>query len=100
MHDLATSYGMRNPLTIKIESYFGAFLVLSTAIFFGTFIYRSAADFDSEIIIINSQRVSIKTVSSAERALINDWMRLNNIQFPDGKGYRYMIRNYPNKPWI
>lgn len=90
---------MKNPLTIKIESYFGVFLVLSTAIFWGTFIYRSAEDFNSETIIMESQRLSIKTVSSAERKLIDDWMRFNDIQFPNGKGYRYIVKNYPDKPW-
>ena len=91
---------IRNPLTIKVESYLGAFFVLSTAIFFGLMVYRSAQDFDSESIIMESQRVSIKTVSPTEKTLINNWVKANHITLPKGKGYRYVINEYKTKPWL
>ena len=91
---------MKNPLTIQVESYLGSFFVLSTAIFFGTLIYTAAQNFDSESIIMESQRVSIKTVSPSERALIDDWIKESHIKIPEGKGYRYVKVKYPNKPWL
>ena len=85
---------------MKVESYMGAFFVLSTAIFFGLMIYRSAQDFDSENMVMESQRVRIKTVSPTEKALINDWVNENHITLPKGKGYRYVINEYKTKPWL
>ncbi len=90
---------MKNPLTIQVESYLGSLFVFSTAVIFGTMIYVSAQNMDSEIVIMESQRVTIKTVSSAERALIDEWVKNNNIKIPPGKNYRYITRHYPNKPW-
>lgn len=89
----------KNPLTIQVESYLGSLFVFSTAVIFGTMIYVSAQNMNSEIIIMESQRTTIKTVSPAEKALIDEWTKKNNIKIPQGKNYRYMTIHYPNKPW-
>lgn len=91
---------MKNPLTVMVESYFGGFIVLSVAIFFGIMIYRVSQDLETDDIIFQSQRATIKTVSSTERALMDGWMRENNIKIPEGKGYRYMKVKYPERPWL
>lgn len=91
---------IRNPLTVQIESCLGAFFILSTAIFFSTLIYGSAQNLNSESLVIESQRISIKTVSPAERALIDEWLRQKHIAIPEGKGYRYMKNKYPDRPWL
>ena len=91
---------MKNPLTIKVESYLGSFFVLSTAIFFGSMIYISAKNLDSEIIVMESQRVHIKTISPTEKAIIDEWVKQNHVSIPEGKGYRYITLKYPSKPWF
>ena len=90
----------KNPLTIQVESFLGGFIVLSTAIFFGALIYKSAQDFDSESMTIELHRVSIKTITPQERALMDEWIKQNHINIPSGKGYRYVKIKYPDRPWI
>ncbi|PIR41872.1 MAG: hypothetical protein COV30_01630 [Candidatus Yanofskybacteria bacterium CG10_big_fil_rev_8_21_14_0_10_37_15] len=91
---------MNNPLTKQIESRLGAIYAGSLALFFIGLIFIALKNFNSEIIILETDQTKIKTISNTERILIGNWVRTNNIELPEREGYRYLIFKYPNKPWI
>ncbi len=89
-----------NPLTSQVESRLGAFYISLLAVFFIGLFFIALKNFNSDSIILESQGAQVKTISNTERQLINSWVQENNIQVPEGKGYRYVIQQYPDKPWI
>ena len=91
---------MSNPLTIQVESRLGAVYISLLAIFFIGLFFIALKNFNSDSIIFNSQNFQIKTISNTERDLINNWIKENNIEIPEGNGYRYIIQQYPSKPWF
>jgi len=91
---------MSNPLTIQVESRLGAVYISLLAIFFIGLFFIALKNFNSDSIILNSQSSQIKTISNTERDLINNWIKENNIEIPEGNGYRYIIQQYPSKPWF
>ena len=91
---------MGNPLTLQVESRLGAFYISLLGLFFVGLIFIALKNFNSDSIILDSQSVQVRTISSAERDLINNWIQNNDIKIPNGKGYRYMIQQYPDKPWF
>ena len=91
---------MINPLTVQVESRLGAAFISLLGMFFVGLIFIALKNFESDSIVLNSQSVQIKTISSTERDLINNWLEDNQIEIPKDKGYRYVIQQYPSKPWF
>lgn len=91
---------MTNPLTVRVESRLGAvYISLLTMFFIGLF-FIALKNFNSDLVILDSQSAQVKTISTTERYLIDGWIRDNQIEVPEGKGYRYVIHQYPSKPWL
>lgn len=78
----------------------GAIFISLLALFFIGLIFISLKNLQSDTEIINAQEIRIKTISETERALIKSWITENSIQIPEGKGYKYLIQQYPLKPWL
>lgn len=91
---------MRNFLTIEIESYVGAIFVTLLAVFFIGIMFVMLKNFDSDITVITSEQVQVRTISATERVLIQDWIKENNVKIPEEVGYRYLIEKYPSRPWL
>ena len=91
---------MNNPLTLQVESRLGAVYISLVGIFFVGLMFIAMKNYNSDTIVLDSQTAQVKTISSTERELINSWIQDNNIQVPPGKGYRYIIQQYPDKPWF
>lgn len=91
---------MRNLLTIQIESYMGAAFVALLAAFFAGLILISIKNFGSEIAILASEQVQVKTISATERVLLQNWIKENDIKIPPKEGYKYLVGKYPSRPWL
>ncbi|OGN13425.1 MAG: hypothetical protein A3J47_01570 [Candidatus Yanofskybacteria bacterium RIFCSPHIGHO2_02_FULL_43_22] len=91
---------MRNLLTIEIESYVGAIFISLLAVFFIGFMFTSIKNFNSDVTIITSEQVQVKTISATERELIRSWIRDNKVEIPEEVGYRYLLEKYPSRPWL
>jgi len=91
---------MINPLTVQIESRLGAAYITLLSLFFVGLMFIALKNFSSDAVILESDSTRVKTISSTERQLMENWVQDNNIRIPKGEGYRYLIRMYPNKPWI
>ena len=89
-----------NPLTTQVESRLGAAFITLLALFFVGLIFIALKNFNSDVVLLEADQTRIKTISSTERMLIGNWVSENNIELPEGEGYRYVIRKYSNKPWI
>lgn len=89
-----------NPLTLQIESRLGAFYIFLLGMFFVGLIFIALKNFNSDAAILDSQTAQVKTISTTERYLINSWVKENQIEIPKDKGYRYVIQQYPSKPWF
>ncbi len=85
---------------MQVESRLGAVYISLLGLFFVGLIFIALKNFNSDSIILDSQTAQVKTISSTERDLINNWIQDNNIEVPKGKGYRYIIQQYPTKPWF
>jgi hypothetical protein len=91
---------MKNFLTIEVESYMGAIFITLLAAFFIGLLFISIKNLDSDITIITSEQVQVKTISATERELIRNWVIENKVEIPKGVGYRYLIKKYPSRPWL
>ena len=91
---------MNNPLTMQVESRLGAVYISLLGFFFVGLIFIALKNFNSDSVVLNPQGAQVKTVSTTERYLIGGWIKDNQIEIPEGKGYRYIIRQYPSKPWF
>lgn len=91
---------MDNPLTMQVESRLGAAYITLLSMFFVGLMFIALKNFNSDVIVLESDTTRVKTISSTERELIENWVRDNNIQIPEGEGFRYLMRIYPGKPWI
>lgn len=91
---------MNNPLTAQVEARLGAAYVSLLGLFFVGLIFIALKNFESDSIILDSQSAQVKTITTTERLLINSWIRENKINIPSGKGYRYVIQQYPSRPWF
>ncbi len=89
-----------SPLTVQVESRLGAFYISLLGLFFVGLIFIALKNFNSDSIVLDSQSAQVKTISSTERDLINNWIQNNHIEIPKGRGYRYVIQQYPSKPWL
>lgn len=91
---------MTNPLTMQVESKLGAAFILLLALFMAGIIFIALKNYNSDIIVLDSSAVHVKSMSSTERQLIANWVQENNIELPEGKGYRYFVQQYPDRPWL
>ena len=89
---------MSNPLTIQVESRLGVVYVSLLGLFFVGLIFIALKNFNSDLIVLDSQSAQVKTISTTERYLINDWIQRNKIEVPESKGYRYIIQRYLANP--
>lgn len=78
----------------------GAVFIVVLAGFFIGFLFISMKNLDSDVSLVNADQSTIRGISSTERVLIKNWVEANNIEVPEGKGYRYIISKYPSKPWL
>ena len=92
----------KNPNTFRIESSLGAVFISLLSMFFIGLLFISIKNFNSDVDIINGtyNNARVSKVSQTELVLIKDWVQDNKINIPEGRGYRYLIRKYPNKPWL
>mgnify|MGYP001568507377 CR=1 FL=1 len=91
---------MINPLTMQIESRMGAAFISLMAIFMAGILFVAIKNYDSDQIVLNASATQVKSMSSTERQIIAQWVNDNNIVIPDGKGYNYLTKQYPNRPWM
>ena len=89
-----------NPITTQVESRLGAAFITLLALFFVGLIFIALKNFSSDVLVLEAGATQVKSISNTERLLIQNWVQDNNIEIPDGQGYRYIIRKFPNKPWI
>lgn len=93
---------MKNPLTFRVESSLGAAFISLLSLFFIGMLFAAVKNFDSDIDIMTatSGEVKVVRVSETERLLMQDWISSNSIDLPEGRGYRYLIGKYPDRPWL
>ena len=91
---------MTNPLTMQVESRMGAIFIGVFALFLAGVLFIAIKNYDSDQIILDASVTQVKTMSSTERQLIAQWVQGNNIQIPEGKGYNYIVHEYPDRPWL
>lgn len=93
---------MKNPLTYRMESSLGAVFISLLALFFTGLMFTAVKNFESDIDVMtsNTSTVSALKVSPAELNLVREWIDYNHIEVPEGSGYKYLVRKYPNKPWL
>jgi len=89
-----------NVLTNQIESKMGVMFILLFVAFLVGFLFVVIKNFNSDALAMDSNQTEIRTISSTERELIAQWLKDNNITLPEGQGYRYIERQYPDKPWL
>lgn len=89
-----------NILTNQVESKMGALFISLFAAFLVGFLFIVIKNFNSDTIAMDSSQAQVVTISSTERQLIANWIRDNNITLPPGEGYRYIEKQYPDKPWL
>jgi hypothetical protein len=97
---------MSNLLTFSVESTLGAFLITGLAIGFGALLFVMSDNFNSDMDILGSNynevEVSKKTtfITPFEKTLIVNWLAENNLSIPEGHGYKYILEQYPDRPWL
>jgi len=92
---------MKNPLTFRIESWVGAVLVLGFSAFFVGLFVVALQNYSSDLDILNSSGAKVRTISPQEKALIDKWLTKSDIGISVQEvGYRYILQNFPNRPWL
>ncbi|OGN01102.1 MAG: hypothetical protein A3B91_00800 [Candidatus Yanofskybacteria bacterium RIFCSPHIGHO2_02_FULL_41_29] len=93
---------MKNPLTYHIESSLGAVFISLLALFFVGILFVAIKNFNTDVdvmtIIASNNKVS--RVSQTERYLMQEWIKSNSIEIPEGSGTKYLLRKYPSRPWL
>jgi len=85
---------------MQIESRMGALFISLLAIFFAGILFVAIKNYDSDQIVLDASVAQVKAMSSTERQLIAQWAQGNDVLIPDGKGYRYFVQQYPDRPWL
>ena len=94
---------MKNLLTFRIESWVGSVIVLVfSAFLLGIFVVAvKNFSFDTEILAASDAGLKFKTISAEEKVLIDGWLAKTNTSISvQDVGYRYLIKKYPDKPWL
>ena len=87
-------------MTMQVESRLGAAYITLMSLFFIGLIFIALKNFNSDVAIVGAEQAHAKTISNTERALIENWVKEKNIELPEREGFRYLIKRYPDKPWI
>jgi hypothetical protein len=92
---------MRNPLTVKIETWLGGVMILAISASLVGFFIIAVRNFNSDVDVLNSTTAKARVVGSQERMLIDQWLEENGtgISVQD-VGYKYILNKFPNRPWI
>ena len=93
---------MKNPITVHVESSLGVVFISLLAFFFIGLMFVAVKNFEADIDIMTATSVSTKIthLSDSERLLILEWVEYNDVQIPEGSGYKYLVRKYPDRPWL
>lgn len=93
---------LKNPLTYRVESSLGAVFICLLSLFFIGLLFIAVKNFETDVDIMTTTGTGIKTlkISGEETVLIKDWISRNNVIIPSGSGYRYLLRKYPDRPWL
>ena len=91
---------MRNPITFRTESMLGSVFVSIFSVFLISILIIEMKNFNSDIDTLDINNTHIKFPSMNERLVVKKWVEENNIKIPEGKGYRYLAKQYPDKPWF
>ena len=93
---------MKNPLTFRTESSLGAVFISLLSMFFIGLLFISIKNAENDIDIVNGTYAATgaRKISHTELSLIRSWLSENNIDIPEGRGYKYLIRKYPDRPWL
>lgn len=78
----------------------GAIFITLFTVFSIGLIFISIKNFNSDITIITSEQIQVKTISTTERELIRNWISENKVEIPEEVGYRYLVQKYPSRPWL
>lgn len=92
----------RNPLTFRVESSLGAVFISLLSMFFIGLLFIFIKNFNTDIDIMSGTlgNRSINKISQTEVFLMQAWIVDNNVNIPEGSGYRYLVRKYPERPWL
>ena len=96
---------MKNIFTFVIESWIGAVLLGAMSISFIIMLFISMSNFNSDVDILSSNYSSLNTqktsfISPLEKTLMNSWLGENGLKIPEGRGYNYLLEEYPDRPWL
>ena len=97
---------MKNILVFSIESSLGAVIISIMAIAFIVLLFISMENFNSDVDILSSNYGQVgadqqtKFISPFEKSLINSWLGEQGLKIPKGKGYQYILTEYPDRPWL
>lgn len=91
---------MTSSITMQVESRMGAVFVVLLSVFLSGALFIAIKNYDSDQIALDASATQIKSMSSTERQIIAGWIRDNDIVLPDGKGYKYLVQEYPDRPWL
>jgi hypothetical protein len=92
---------MRNPLTIKIETWLGGVMILAISASLVGFFIIAVKNFNSDVDVLNATTAKAKVISPQERMLIDQWLEENNAGISaQDVGYKYILNKFPNRPWI
>jgi len=85
---------------MQVESRIGAAFVSLLAVFMAGILFVSIKNYESDQIVLDASVSQVKSMSSTERQIIAQWVKDNNIPIPDGKGFHYLVQEYPDRPWF
>lgn len=92
---------MRNPFTVRIETWLGGVLILAVSAFLVGFFVLALKNFNSDTDILNATGAKIRIISSQEKLLMDKWLKENNTGLSvQDVGYRYILMKFPDRPWI
>jgi hypothetical protein len=92
---------VKNPLSLKVESWFGSIIILSISAFLVGFFLVAVRNFSSDAETVDFSTLKLKTVSPEEKLLIDQWLRQNNGETSSKEtNYRRIIQQFPDKPWL
>lgn len=76
--------------------------MLLVGAFFTSFLYIAIKNFNTDLETIDAQQITtkIKTISPAQRELMEIWMRENAVELPEGESLRWLLKQYPERPWL
>ncbi len=72
------------------------------SLFFISLLLVAVKNANSDVDIINATYMNnkITRISQNERFLIQQWIKDEKIEVPEKSGYNYLVKKYPNRPWL